>query len=181
MVQKNIQTIYYLLGIIAFILILLFGVSSFPELIKIIIPSQNIQNNEAPFSISISPSFIEEKQSEGYNDIPIKFTLTLNPNKNITSLGLKEDNILVDRVNRTAQTKVSSIRWTKTSSSSYVFLKETYTNPYSNTLTAEGYLWDCPNCFIGEDHPYTFTFTFTYSEEGGPPKVYTTILELPIR
>ncbi len=71
MVKQNVQVIYYALGIIVFFLVLI-GYKSIPEFINDIKPTPS---EEEPFSISISPLFINEKQSEGYNDLPVTFTL----------------------------------------------------------------------------------------------------------
>ena len=136
-------------------------------------------DNDAPFNVSVEPSFIEEGTYQDYNGIPIKFILTFNPNKNITSLTLNENAVIVDRENRTTQTKVSSIYWTKTSNSNYVFYKDSYTYSFSNSLEAEGKLWECENCFMGEDKPYIFTFNFIYTE-GSIKKTQTSIVKLPI-
>jgi len=182
--QKIIVTISIILGILLTIIGILafFKINTIDDLIP------NGVNTSPPLTISIEPSFIEEGQYTDFNNIPqqivIKFTLTVNPDKNITYIELNQNSVIIDRKDKTSQTKVSSIYWTDIADNSHVFYYAPYSSyyyPISKSLEAEGKLWGCQNCFMGEDHPYTFTFNFIYAESDNYKKPYSVTIELPIR
>lgn len=137
-----------------------------------------------PFNITITPSFIEEGPYTGYNNfpeqIPITFTLNLNKDKNITYIKLDQNAVIIDRKDKTSQTKVSTISWTNKHDYDPIFYKDSNSYSFSESLKAEGKLWGCQNCFMGEDRPYIFTFPITYVEDGGSKQVYSVKVEFPI-
>ncbi|HDZ61438.1 MAG TPA: hypothetical protein ENH46_07025 [Candidatus Pacearchaeota archaeon] len=154
-------------------------------LITLIFPNIPSGDKGEPFKISVTPSFINEGQYTDYNGapskVPLKFTLTINSNRNITYLELKEDAVIVDRKNKNSQTKyANSIAWTKKASSGYVFYRGSSNIGYSNSMGAEGWLWGCQNCFMGENSPYVITFNFIYTEDSGTKQSYPVTIKIPI-
>lgn len=159
--KGRLEQVYWIVGIIVGFIVIV-GVLS-PIWIKIL----DKITDTPPFDIIITPDYINEGQ---YDKFDFKFTLNIDPNRNITSLKLTESNVIVDRQGKNSQTKVSNnILWEKTSNrGEYIFYKESYYS--SSKLEAEGSLWGCNNCFMVEEFPYKFTFTFIYSEDGGEEK-----------
>ncbi len=96
---------------------------------------------------------------------------------------MNDNAVIVDRENKTFQTKVASISWKNQNYqyTSRIFYKDSFTYSSSTTLQAEGLLSACQNCFMGKDYPYIITFNFIYSEGDGIKKPYSLPIELPIR
>lgn len=180
--QKKLKKIHLILYIlVAMTIILPFFISGIIHLGKVI-PGPN---PKPPFEISVEPSFIPEGQYTDYNgfpgEVPFKFTLTINPNINITYLKLKEDAVIVDRENKNSQTKyANSINWEKTADREHIFYLGSSNLGHSNSLNAEGWLWGCQNCFMGEYAPYVFTFNFIYAEDSGTKQPYPATIKIPI-
>ncbi len=135
---------------------------------------------ENPIEILIKPNYINEGQYKGGIDIEI--TIPNLKENNITSLKLTQSNIIVDRLNKNDQTEVSSyVRWEDEYNDNYLFH---YTGqqylPFSGTLEAKGKLFDCENCFMGEDSPYIFTFVIQYTQGDEPLTTATIKVEVPI-
>ncbi|MBR9701307.1 hypothetical protein GOV13_00105 [Candidatus Pacearchaeota archaeon] len=157
------QQTYLIVGIIVGLIIIGgFVIALIPYI------SDTITDSNPPFDITISPDYINEGQ---YDEFNFKFTLTMLSGRNITFLKLAKSNVIVDRVDKNPQTKVSkNINWDKDYDDNYVFYKGSNSFGFSRKLDAEGSLWGCDNCFMVEQFPYKFTFTFTYSEDGGEEK-----------
>jgi hypothetical protein len=161
-----------------------FNINSVTDLIP-----EHLGETSIPFNVTVNPSFIQERQSQSVSysmdQIPITFTLILNPNKNITYIELDSNAVIVDRENKTDQTKVSSIVWTGGTSQNqnvvfYYSSSSYYSYPYQGRLNAKGYLWDCSNCFMGKNYPYIFTFNFIYTEGNGVKQSYPITTRVPI-
>jgi len=180
--QKKLKKINLILCILVAITILL------TFLLKMILGAGHIipdPNPKPPFEVSVDHPVIPEGQYTDYNGfpgkVPLKFTLTINPNKNITYLELKESAVIVDRENKNTLTKyATSINWEKTADKEHIFYRDSSNLWNSNSLKAEGWLWGCQNCFMGEYAPYIFTFNFIYAENSGTKQSYPITMKIPI-
>ena len=128
----------------------------------------------------IEPEFIQEGQ---YDDgVPITISIPNIYTKNITYLKLRGEDILIDRINKTDQTKSSSsIRWNDNDDFPLYYNPPYSGSEFDTKLVATGYLLGCNNCFFGENSPYRFKFIIKYKTGDGLEDVITIEKIIPIR
>ena len=154
--------IFTVLGILWYVKDI-FGISPMKDWFK---PEPNTK--DAPIiDLILEPDHINEGQHQ--EGIQIKLTIS-NVNKhNITSVRLSKNDVIIDRLSKDDQTRVSTyVRWNDQGYQDYVL---NYPGQYSSmpsTIATSGILQWCPDCFMGESSPYTFTFTVYYSQNNGP-------------
>lgn len=135
------------------------------------------REDRSPFEVIVTPKSIQEGQYE--KGLEITVTILNRDNRNITFLELTQENVILDRLNKTEQTKVSSINWEESKPSLIIYEKAMYGRPFEK-IPIKGKLWGCENCFMGENSPYKITFTFKYKEEGNPIKFESIEKIIPI-
>jgi len=143
----------------------------------------NIFNNvkNEPIKISAYPEQLAEVAYPYPQFIPISFTISGLKKNNITHLELTENDLIIDRVNKTGQISSSNgISWDN-SYNNYYIISYDRNHWDSDNLTISGKLYNCANCFIGKDYPYIFIFTFKYKQNDGILTPFIHNITVPIK
>lgn len=164
------------LGGLSLIITIILNLHDLAGIIRNYYPEEETQTS--PVNILIEPDHITlgADYSKG---LTLKVTIPDIKRNNITSLQLFKTGILIDRLNKTAETEISkSPTWQTGFGYDYCnefFFYYPVTNGCANlndNLTRTMTLAACPNCFVDQNSPYSLTFTVSYSINDGPIESY---------
>ena len=144
----------------------------------------DVNRDNFPFTIKISPEYFDEGNYDYDDKIPFSIEIAKKTGRNVTYAELSKVNFKISRKDEGLNKPTSNVYWKNSKSDkilSFGSQNPSYYSYFPSILKAEGEMNSCSNCFIGTSYPYLFTFTIYYKENGGELKYETFDEIVPIK